>query len=166
MVETAIGSGADLNAPWHRFRLLRYRDGQHAVLPSCVDFLAVHCVRQDEAPMKMAISSLGTPTLQVFAAFRHNLLAPIAGQSEYTSIERQFHFGRIDAWQVNIQFEAIRVFMDVHRGNPGGHRGTAVILARVAEQTIDFFLLRLATIARHRSIKSAWLVLMKSCSTA
>src|SRR5579863_8904138 len=140
MAETAIGSGADLNTPWHRFRLLRDRDGQHAVLSGGVDFLTVHCIRQDEAPMEMAVSSLGTSTLQLFTAFRQNLLASIAGQSEYSSIERQFYFSRIDAWQVNIQFETICVLVDVDRRNPGSHRGTAVILARVAEQTIDFLL--------------------------
>src|ERR1700724_2568016 len=104
----AIGLGADLNASWHRFRLLWNRHGQHTVLSGCIDPFSVHRIGQDEAPMKISIASLDTTTLQVFTTLRHDLFVSITGQSEYSSVERQFHFGRIDTWQVNIQFESIR----------------------------------------------------------
>src|ERR1700691_5447466 len=36
-----VGSSVDLNASWHRFRLLRNRDGEHTVLAACIDLLSV-----------------------------------------------------------------------------------------------------------------------------
>jgi hypothetical protein len=58
-----IESGVDLNSTRHRFRLLRNRDGQDAVFPACVDLLPVRRIRQYEAPMKMSVASLDTPSL-------------------------------------------------------------------------------------------------------
>ncbi len=92
------GSGINLNASWHSFRLLRNRDGQNAVLSACINLLSVHRIGQNEASMKISMASLDTTTLQVLTALRHDLLASLTGQGEYSSVERQFHFGRIDTW--------------------------------------------------------------------
>ncbi len=73
----AIGSGVDLNASWHGFRLLRNRDGQNSVLSGCIDLLSVHSIGQNEAAMKISIASLDATTLQVFTTLRNDLLASI-----------------------------------------------------------------------------------------
>src|ERR1035438_9377686 len=127
MSRTSIGSGADLDASWHRFRLLRNRDGQHAILSACVDLLAVYGIWQYEAPMKMSKATLDATTLEILTILGHDLFASITGQGQYSSIERQFHFGRIDAWQINIQFEAVREFMDIHGRYPSSSRITVLM---------------------------------------
>jgi len=59
-----VGSSVDLNASWHRFRLLRNRDGEHTVLAACIDLLAVDGIGQNETPMKSSMASLDTTTLR------------------------------------------------------------------------------------------------------
>jgi hypothetical protein len=58
-----VESAVDLNAPRHRSRLLRNRDGQNAILSRRVDLFAIHCIRQYEAPMKVSIASFNATTL-------------------------------------------------------------------------------------------------------
>ena len=57
-------------------------------------------------------------------------VAPLQAESLFRGQALEFHpgerlvvqhsadIGRIDSWEVNIQLKAIRVFVDVHRGNP------------------------------------------------
>jgi hypothetical protein len=75
--------------------------------------------------------------LFLLRAGRHG---PLTRQGEHTVLEREFHFFRIDARDVDVELEAVGVFVHVNRRHPGGRGGAAVVLIHVAKQTIDLFL--------------------------
>jgi hypothetical protein len=90
--------------------------------------------------MKVSVASFDPAALQIFATLGNSLLASIARESKHSAIERQFNFRGVDTWEVDVEFEAIRVFMDIDRRYPRGCCRAAVVLACVAEQTVNFLL--------------------------
>src|ERR1022692_1335490 len=113
--------------------MLRNGDREHPVFPSRVHALAVGSVRQYKAPMEMPVTALGAPVLNILVPTLAGLLGSLTGERQYAILQRQVDFAGFDTRQVNVQFEAIAVLLDIHRRYPGSGGGTAVIFIQVAE---------------------------------
>jgi hypothetical protein len=63
--------------------------------------------------VKLAVTSLHAPALCLIACFVGGLrVVPRQGQD--SAIEGQFNSGGLDARQVYMQFESVRIFVDIH----------------------------------------------------
>src|ERR1700679_760152 len=125
-------SAPNLNSAGHRLCLFRNRHGQHAMTPARIDLLAIHSIGKDESTVEMAVPSFRAYSLDFIAAGAGRL-RPLARQGQNPAIERQLDCRGVHARKVDVKFEPIGIFVNVHWGNPHSRRRTAVILAGIAK---------------------------------